>query len=265
MIVSKNHVFCLVFITSALLSSASANVIFSEDFESETKIGAAPSKASAVRPKENAKGNIVMVVGSKHNLAGSGNAVYLQDKKTDASISLEFDIVDSTESQVSALQIDFSFAKSGINETKNSKLYFGAGEYSGENSSKMNSKSRRYLHLEFIDSDEIKINSESGKDKTVTINQNIQNKLSIFVNDYDNKDIKYSAPRTGEKTTLEPNTIACYMNGYHIHTTTLDLDDPTQTGTVGSSENNFGRIGFYSDTKSDNNGWMFDDFKVTAL
>lgn len=272
MISPKKLATYIALLTSVSLTSAFAEVIFSDNFDSEPQIGAAPTKASAIRPKKNERGAVVIIVGAKHNLAGSGNAVYLQDKKSDASINLEYDFVDSYESQVSAFNINFNFAKTGATATKSSdpdkksnKLYFGAGEYNGENSSRMNSKSRRYLQVEFHDTHEIKINSESGKDRTITVNQNIQNELSIFVNDYDNKAIKYTAPKTGKTMTLEANTFACYMNGHLIHTTSLDIAKTTEAGTVGSSENNFGRMGFYSDTKSDNNGWMFDDFKVTKL
>ncbi|MGJ8639745.1 MAG: hypothetical protein ACSHYA_10155 [Opitutaceae bacterium] len=249
---------------TASLTSTHAEVVFSEDFESETQIGATPSNASAARPKENESGQVVMVVGAKHNLAGSGNAVYILDK-SGSSVGLEFDFVDSIEDQLSALRIDFSFAKAGIKESKENKLYFGAGEYYGKNSAKMNSKSRRYFQIDFIDNDKIKVNSESGKGGTGTINQNIQNQMSIFVNDHDQKTIKYTSPKDGKSTELAPNTVACYMNKRFINETSLDLENETQSGTVGTSENNFGRFGFYSDSKSDNNGWMFDDFKVTKL
>lgn len=251
-------------LTSASLLSAEANVIFIEDFESEPVIGATPSKADAYRPKENARGQVVMVVGEKHNIAGSGNAVYMQDKSQE-SICLEYDFVKSSKYQISALRIDFSFAQSGIKETLNNKLYFGAGEYNGENSSAMNSNSRRYLQLEFIDTNELKVNTESGKDKTIKIARIAKNTISLIVNDYDNKKLEYISPANGKKAKLDANTVACYLNNVLIHEANLDLDNETSGGTVGTSENNFGRFGFYSDTKSNNNGWMFDDFKVTQL
>ncbi|MDP4612079.1 MAG: hypothetical protein NWT02_12900 [Opitutales bacterium] len=260
----RHPILHLILLTYASLTSANANVIFSEDFESEPVIGATPSKASAFRPKVNELGQVVIVVGQKHNIAGSANAVYMQDKSQE-SICLEYDFVDSSDSQISALRIDFSFAQSGINETKSDKLYFGAGAYSGENSSRMNANSNRYLQLEFIDTNELKINTESGKDKTIKIAQIAKNTISVIVNDYDNKQIEYISPADGKKAVLAANMAAYYLNDVLVHETNLDLDNETSSGTVGTSENNFGRMGFYSSTKSDNNGWMFDDFKVSKL
>lgn len=251
-------------IASASLLHADTNIVFSEDFDNEPVIGASPSAASAVRPKQNEKGKVVLVIGEKHNIAGSGNAVYMQDKVQD-SICLEYDFVDSPRNQISAFRIDFKFAQSGIKATKNDKLYFGAGEFCGENTSVMNANSRRYLQLEFIDTNELKINTESGKDKTVKIAGPVKNSISLFVNDYDNREVEYTSPKTGKKVKLKPNQLACYLNGALIHEANLDLDNETSSGTVGTTENNFGRMGFYSSTKSDNNGWMFDDFKVTKL
>ncbi|MGJ8654618.1 MAG: hypothetical protein ACSHX8_15255 [Opitutaceae bacterium] len=252
----------------ALLTSvASAEVIFSENFETESPEGTAPYKASTLRPKHNEAGKAVVIVGEAYNIAGTGKAVYLQDRmgNSEDSISLEYDFVDSTDSEVSALRIDFGFSSAGMKEKKKDKLYFGAGEYSGENSSKMNATARRFLQIEFLDNDQIKFNTDSGKDKTVKINSAAKNKISLFANDYDNKAIQYPHPTTGESTTLKANQVAYYLNGELAHETSLDLDDTTAEGTVSTTENNFGRLGFYSSTKSDNNAWVFDDIVVTKL
>ena len=260
----RHPILSIALLTSASLISADANVIFTEDFESEPVIGATPSKADAFRPKKNAKGQLVIVVSEKHNIAGSGNAVYMQDKSKE-SICLEYDFVDSSSKQISALRIDFSFAQSGIKQQLDNKLYFGAGAYYGENSSAMNANARRYLQLEFIDTNELKVNTESGKDKTIKIANIAKNTISLIINDYDNKTLEYISPKNGKKAKLDANMVACYLNGALIHEANLDLDNETSSGTVGTTENNFGRLGFYSDTRSINNGWMFDDFNVTQL
>lgn len=261
----KHHTLCLLLLSSA--SAAYADVLFSEDFENESPIGSAPYKSSVLRPKQNAPGKAVVVIGEKHNIAGSGKAIYLQDRLSGSndSISLEYDFVDSASRQISALRIDFSFARGATSEKKKDKLYFGAGEFKGSDSSAMNATARRYFQIEFIDNDTIKFNTASGKDRTKQIPQNINNRLSIFVNDHDNKTIQYTDPTSGNTATLQANTVAYYLNGQLAHVVSLDLDDVTAKGTVSTSENNFGRIGFYSSTKSDNNAWVFDDVKVSEL
>ena len=129
----------------------------------------------------------------------------------------------------------------------------------------MNSKSRRYLQVDFLSSDAVKFNSDSGKDRTTSIEPLSPNMLTIFVNDYDGKSIEYQHPATNESTILAANTVVYYLNGRFAHETKLDLEDLTVSGTVASTENNFGRIGFYSQSKSDNNAWIFDHIKITKL
>lgn len=251
----------------ALITSVSANVIFTEDFENESPANNAPYKAPTIRPKHNVAGNATFIVEGKQNLAGSGKGVCLIDQKAGSkdSIGLEYDFVDSTEEQISALRIDFTFAKWKLKEIKEDTLYFGAGEYFGGNSSKMNSKSRRYLQIEFNDDNTIKFNTENGKDGTEDLAPDASNSISIFVNDHDNKSIEYAHPVSGESASLKANTVAYYLNGKLAIEQSLDVDDESSKGTVGTSEKNFGRLGFYSGTKSDNNAWIFDDIKVTQL
>ncbi|MGJ8639744.1 MAG: hypothetical protein ACSHYA_10150 [Opitutaceae bacterium] len=250
-----------------LTSAATAEVLFSEDFESESAVGTAPYKASTLRPKQNEPGKAIVIIGERHNIAGTGNGIYLQDRLTggEDSISLEYDFVDAPSEEISALRIDFSFAKGGTTEVKKDKLYFGAGEYYGGNSSKMNATARRYFQVEFLDSDAVKFNTASGKDKTVQLTKPTDNFIAIFINDHDKKAIEYAHPVSGETQKLAVNTVAYYLNGELAHQTKLDLDDATESGTVGTTENNFGRMGFYSSTKSDNNAWVFDNLKVTKL
>ena len=83
--------------------------------------------------------------------------------------------------------------------------------------------------------------------------------------DYDSKSIEYEHPATNESTLLAANTVVYYLNGRFAHETKLDLDDLTVSGSVANSENNFGRIGFYSQSKSDNNAWIFDHIRITKL
>lgn len=251
----------------ALATSAAANVIFSEDFENESPANNAPYKASVLRPKFNGAGKATFIVEGRQNLAGSGKGVCLIDQLTSSadSIGLEYDFVDSTEEQISALRIDLSFAKWQLKAVKEDKLYFGAGEYFGGNSSKMNSKSRRYLQIEFNDDNTIKFNTETGKDATEDLIPDASNTVSIFVNDHDSKSIEYAHPVSGDSTSLKANTVAYYLNGKLIIEQSLDVEDVSAAGTVGTSEKNFGRFGFYSGTKSDNNAWIFDDLKVTQL
>lgn len=251
----------------ALITSASANVIFSEDFENESPANNAPYKASVLRPKFNEPGKATFIVEGKQNLAGSGKGICLIDQLIggDNAIGLEYDFVDSPDEQISALRIDFNFAKWGLKEVKEDKLYFGAGEYYGGNSSKMNSTSRRYFQIEFNDDNTIKFNAAIGKDSTEDLIPNASNTLSIFVNDHDNKSIEYTHPGSEKSTSLKANTVAFYLNGKLAAEQSLDVEDECAAGTVGASENNFGRLGFYSSTKSDNNAWIFDDIKVTQL
>lgn len=260
---------CITLSLSLLISAsaASADVIFSEDFENESPVGSAPYKSSVLRPRLNEPGKAVVVVGEKHNIAGRGKAIYLQDRLSGSedSISLEYDFVDSASRQVSAFRIDFDFGKGGTTAKNKDKLYFGAGEFKGSNSSTMNATARRYFQIEFTDNDTVKFNTASGKDRTKKLPPGTNSWMAVFVNDHDNKAVQYPHPTSGEAATLPANTVAYYLNGQLAHETSLDLDDVTAKGTVGTTENNFGRFGFYSSTKSDNNAWVFDNLKVTAL
>jgi len=251
----------------ALFASASAEVIFTEDYETEAPIGTSPYKASALRPEYNEPDKAAIIVGASDNLAGSGKAIYLLDLMggSSDSVSLEYDFADSPNSQLSAFRIDFGFAKGGIETEKKDRLFFGAGEFKGSNSTKMNAVARRFFQVEFIDTGRIKFNSTSGSDSKEDVALNGKNTVSIFVNDYDSNSIQYTHPITQQTISLGPNMVAYYLNGEYVLETNLDLDDKTSKGTVGTSENNFGRMGFYSSTTSDNNAWVFDDLKVTRL
>ena len=265
MITSKYFLYC--FALLLLSSSVNAELIFTESFENESNEGESPYKATVIRPKKNTPGLSCVIVGEAQNLAGVGKGIFLQDRlaETNATVALEYDFVDSISEQISALRIDFNFSRAGNKTTKKDTLYFGAGEYFGSDSLKMNSKSRRYLQVDFLTSDAVKFNSDSGKDRTTSIEPLSPNTLTIFVNDYDSKSIEYEHPATSESTILAANTVVYYLNGRFAHETKLDLDDLTVSGTVASSENNFGRIGFYSQSKSDNNAWIFDHLRITKL
>ena len=226
--------------------SVSAEVIFSEDFENESSVGKAPYKASVLRPQQNEPGKSVVIVGETQNSAGSGKGVFLQDRLTGGkdAVSLEYDFVDSSDQQISAFRIDFGFARGGTKEKKKDRLYFGAGEYNGANSIKMNATARRYFQIEFLDDDTIKFNTASGKDRTVKIPKKTDNMITLFVNDHDKQSIEYAHPISGNAKKLPANSVAYYLNGQLAHSTRLDMDDKTASGTVGTSENNFGRMGF---------------------
>jgi hypothetical protein len=246
---------------------ATAQVLLHENFETEAAIGAAPSLPSTLRPAENTSDLFAMIVDEETNKAGSGRGLFIVDlsnQDRDA-VSVEYNFVSTKAEQISAFKIDFNFAYGLTSSDQKDELIFGAGPYTKLNTLAMHSAKQRYFQVEFISSGEVKFNSTGGKDATESISKNRAHALSIYVNDYEDKTISYTHPTSGRDRMLAPNSVAFYLNGELAHETSLDTEDKTSKGTIGTSSGNFGRIGFYSSTQSANNACIIDDLKVSSL
>jgi hypothetical protein len=177
----------------------------------------------------------------------------------------EYNFVTGSSSQVSAFRVDlnFSLISGGTGVTN---LTFGAGEFSSDSSLKFSLAARRYFNIELYSDSQFNVNSGAGPDDNDNVFGAGSNLLTVFVNDYNSQDLLYVRPDTSLTGTLSPNSIAVYHNSIFIHQTLLDISDTNSAGTtIGTSENNFGRIGFYSVSGVIGIDYNFDNLLVTQI
>jgi PEP-CTERM putative exosortase interaction domain len=254
--------------TSLISISLSATVfgqIFTEDFESGQITGEAPAGAPVIRPTTNTATSFTKIVSGVNNTAGGGvgNAVQIYDNDSGAA-GLEYDFVGSTGEQLSAFQISFDFSQNSAGAGNSEEIYFGAGEYNGTSSTRMNANARRFFEVRFMEDGTLDIVSSSESSTGNSINLG-GNTIQIFVNDYDSQTVTYTSPETSTGVALAANSVAYYLNGTLLLSTTLDTADATVAGTVGTTENNFGRFGWYSGTTAVGNDYIFDNISLSTI
>ena len=233
------------------VGEASIVRLVKDDYESST-IGAKPVKASRVDPSTPGVDVAVVVVGGITNIAGTGQAVrFLDDGATGGRLS--YNLSTSAGTQVSAVQIDFSFASlSNMNASMSitaSVTEYGANPGSGAN---------RFMTCSLKGDSTIDFSGSTGNALMVS-----NNTLSIFVNDHDNYTIVYEGPDSSSNT-LSPNSVAYWLNGSLTASALLD-DDPTAGGSVHTSTNNLGSFSFGSHTSSAGADYVIDDLVITEL
>jgi hypothetical protein len=88
--------------------------------------------------------------------------------------------------------------------------------------------------------------------------------LTAFINDYDSKSIIYTGPDSVAHT-LPANGLDWWLNGTLRNSGSLNTGMATPNGTVGNTENNFGRMGFAETSSYINLHWTFDNLKVSDI
>lgn len=264
------------------------NVLY-VDYETDV-VGAPPGPpTSAIRPNSNNSLCYVVVVDGTNNVAGTGKGVQLFDNAVssdpDNSLSLEYNIVDNVGEQFSAIRVDMNFAYLSKNGTGDRGINFGIGAWNSDRT--LNSSSRRYTDVRFYNDGTIDFRrneppgSDPGDPSNVMTNYPASegnvilpgaNSLSMFVNDYDSQSVEYTG-LDGQIYTLPTNSIAYWLNNSLVLMSDdnetneyiiMDWFDVTSGGLVMNSENNLGKIGFYSGSKEYELNYVFDNILVTT-
>lgn len=255
-------------------------------------VGAQPGPPVAgIRPNSNNALCFVKIVDGTNNIAGTGNGVQLFDNAgsgvSDNSLSMEYNFVSNNASQVSAVRVDMNFAYVSKNGPGDRAINLGLGEWAaGRN---MNSSSRRFTDVRFYNDGTIDFrrneppSTPDGSPSNVMTNYPFSennpvlpgaNTLSMFVNDYDAQSVEYTG-LDGDTYTLPTNSIAYWLNNSLVlmmddnqtnEYIIMDWFDVTVTsgGIVMDTENNLGKIGFYSGSTEYENNYVFDDILVTT-
>ncbi|WOO41220.1 PEP-CTERM sorting domain-containing protein [Rubellicoccus peritrichatus] len=259
--------------TIGLCGSLFGQTIFSEDFQTGQTVGTQPTGATSVRPSVNTADVFTEIVTGANNPAGGGvvgnNGVQIFDNNASAA-GLEYNFVGDTASQISALRIDMDFANITTGAGDGVNINLGAGEYNSSTSLRMNASSRRFMEVRFEEDATVDFISASGSSSANNALVAGQNTLSIFINDFDSTSITYTRPDTGASATLAANSVAYFLNAGDVANrvffeTLLDLNDPTIGGTVGTTENNFGRFGFATNTSSIGLNYNYDNLAVSIV
>jgi hypothetical protein len=251
----------------AALSAHSA-VLFSEDYESGQTIGDQPVGAASVRPSTNTSNLYTRVVGGVTNLIGTGNGVEIKDEDGADVSNLEYNFVAGTNDQLSAVQIDFSFAAVSTNGAGDDYIAVAVGEYDEDRT--FGAGAARYLDVRLYNDGTIDFrNSEGAAYSGDNVLLADSNSLSIFVNDYDDKTVNYTGPDESVYV-LQTNSVAYWLNGSLItfdgaQYSVMDLSDPTAGGTVGTTTNNLGKFGFNTGTSDTNLNYVIDNIVVSTI
>ena len=202
------------------------------------------------------------MVDSSVNTAGTGNGVQFFDNDSGAGLALEYNFIADPSLQLSAVRADFSFSCLDSSGAGDKAIYVGFGEFNDGWS--LNKSAQRFIDLRLYNDGTIDFRSASGPKKYNVDISTGSHELSIFANDYDDKSVAYNGPDGGTYV-LNSNSVDYWLDGSLIHSTLLDLDDPTAGGTVGTSTNNLGKFGFSTGSSETNLSYAVDNIEVSAL
>ncbi|MDF7807853.1 chondroitinase-B domain-containing protein [Pontiellaceae bacterium B12219] len=251
----------------AVDTAGSSMVYLSEDFEAGQTAGQQPNGATVLRPTSNTADNYVKVVDGAGNTAGAGNGVRFRDNGS-ASTLLSYNFVDSAGDQISAVRADFNFAQIVTGGSSSHFVGLGFGEYNTGQS--LNSSANRFTEVRLYADGTIDFVASGGSSSTGNVLPTGPNSLSIFVNDYDSVAVDYTGPDESIYS-LPANSVAYWLNGARVimgdgkGCLAMDVGDSTAGGTVGSTEDNLGKFGFYSSTSYVGLDFVFDDIQVYDL
>jgi hypothetical protein len=250
---------------SLALATLHAGGMLAADYDAGQTAGASLTGATAVIPTTNSATTSVTVVSGAANPAGggAGSGFRIVDKGGSAA-GVEYHFASGTAAQFSSFRVDFDFARVAAGPAA-SLLVFGCGEFHSSTSLRLNTNAQRFLTVEFTGDGKANFISATGADSSGHALAAGKNHLTVFVNDKDTSSVSYARPDTGASQTLAANSVAFWLNAGHVLTTTLDTLDATAAGTVGTSETNFGRLGFVTFSTSTGMDWNFDNVSVTEL
>lgn len=251
----------------AIDEGGSTTVYLAESFETGQTVGDQPVGASVLRPTSNTTDNYVKVVNSGDNVAGTGNGLGFRDAGS-ASTLLSYNFVASANDQVSAIRADFNFAQLATGGSSSHFLAVGFGEY--DTGQSMNSSANRFTDVRMYADGTIDFRSSGGSKSNENPIPSGSNMLSIFVNDYDGIAVDYTGPDFNIYS-LPANSVAYWLNGIRVMMDDgngyleMDLGDSTAGGTVGTTEDNLGKFGYYSATSYTDLDFVLDDIQISSL
>lgn len=232
---------------------------FSEDFEKQP-FGQQPTNAATVRPTSNDADNLVEVV--------SGQRVRFYDNDSSEGSMLTWNFVGGSNEQASVVRVDFTFEALDDSGTGDDFVAVGVGEYSTAKT--FNKSINRFVDARLYDDGTIDFrNSVGAPTSTGNDLQSGTNTLTFFANDYDSQSFGYTGP-DGSNHVLAADSVAYWLNGSLIdfsgeEYTSLDTDEGTAGGTVGTTENNLGKFGFNTTSADVGLDYTFDDIVISIL
>lgn len=245
---------------SLAIDKAGSIPLFSEDFESGQTVGSKPTGAASVRPTSNTETHFTKIVAGAENTAGSGNAVRMRDSSSSDVTNLEYNFVDGTAAQRSAVKVGFSFSAVGASGAGDDYIAVALGEYDAERS--LGSNAERFTDMRLYNDGTVDFRGDSGNSTGHDVSAG-SHYASMFANDHLSP-IDYLGPDGGTHT-LPANTVAYWLDGVFILNTALDLDDATAGGTVGTTTNNLGKFGFNSGTSDIGLDYVVDDIEISLI
>ena len=255
-------------VTVAVAITPSVFCLMEDDFEGDT-VDTKPSGASVVRPTVNTQNCFTVVVDAETNTAGTGKGVQIRDFNDTTSTTLSYNFVDGTNSHLSAVRAELSFACLDASGAGDDEIFIAFGEYG--TGVTLSSSSRRFTDARLYNDGTIAFVSASGADVYNIDISTGAHALTVFANDYDGQTVDYIGPDENIYT-LGANSVAYWLDGTLIlfggaEYTLLDLNESTKggSGTVGTSEDNLGKFGFYSYTASTNLNYVLDDIRICEL
>jgi hypothetical protein len=248
--------------------------LLSESFEQGQTVGEQPNGASQFRPADNASNCFIKVVDESANAAGTGNGLQMFDNAPAADdpdiTNLEYNFVNGTANQVSAVRVDFAFAALDTYGAGDDYVAVGLGEYNPDRT--FHTTANRYIDVRLYNDGTIDFRTSSGTNAPSSEGNVLlpgANTLSIFANDYDGQSVDYTG-LDSEVYTLPANSVAYWLNGAlvtmtnGIEYTVMDLGDATAGGVVSNTTHNLGKFGFNTGTSDTNLNYVIDDILVTT-
>jgi len=232
--------------------------LLNEDFEGQT-IGINPTGAKYVAPTAVTATSYIKVVGSTPMGTGNGLAIYDNDSQN---LGLEYNFASA-----SAVRVDLAFSPTA-GGLSTGYMTFGLGQNEASTSARLGAAARRYAEMRFYGNGNLRLYwNTQALFTNVATTVGAANTLTCFLNDYDSQSVNYTVGST--TYTLPANSVAWWVNDTLIlngaaEYGSLDLADVTAGGTVGTSEGNFGRIGF-SDSGITGIDYFFDDLVVSTI
>jgi hypothetical protein len=253
-------------VLSGFSLSLESAVYLTENFESGQTTGEKPVGGLAIRPATNTATEYTTIVSGASNLAGNGvgNGVKFYDNGSVYTTGIEYNFVANTASQVSGFQVSFDLAQdTTLTGDGTQTLFFGSGIYDSSTSTRMNAAARRFFDVRFANDGTVDVVTTSSSVSNTALNTG-SNHLDIFVNDLNTTNVSFMGPDSNI-TTLSANGLAVFLNSALIYNDTLDTLDATAGGTISDTENNFGRLGFYTGTTSLGIAFQIDNLLVQDI
>jgi hypothetical protein len=238
--------------------------VYYQPFESGT-VGQQPTGVSF--PASNSSSNYIEVIDDVANTTGPGQGIRMHKFDPTDGNRVEYAFAASSGDQLSALRIDLLLAPMYTEGTNGHGFNIGAGQFDDH----LASNSKRYINVVAYNDGSISFDPSAdglGATNAVPLLTS-SNSLTMIINDYDAQTVDYTG-LDSSMYTLPANSVAYWLNGGLVtftngaQYTSLDLDDPTPGGTVGTTEGNFGKFGLVANTSTFEVDYIFDEILVTT-